>query len=297
MGVEVQIYEKSGSSGGRCATRLWQGHAVDTGVQYFTLQTAEFKKEVLSQLFHFARPIVPPFCDRNGVAIPSTGSPRYYTLQGNNYLGHVLSAGLPLQLNAPVESVNVLEGERFEVLDRKFVAVVSCAPWPQTAKIFALNDEGPAYEPCLTALIEYAGVIKESRKFYASVDTTRESNIRWSACENHKAGRIVGEKTVFIVHASPKFSTEHLESPPEVYLPLLLEENSAIWKISGARNTALTGQLWRYARAVQSDTTPAINLPPGLFVCGDSRTESEVEKVWLDGKRAAAEVMNFLCQD
>jgi predicted NAD/FAD-dependent oxidoreductase len=267
---------------------------VDTGVQYFSSRTQEFKKELLTQLFHF-RPIVPPILDRDGAVIPNTGNPRFYTLQGNNFLGHVFSTNLPMELHSTVESVNKVD-DGYEVQGRTFAGVVSCAPWPQTAKFFGLPVEGGAeYEPCLTALIEYAGFrIGTAKKAYASIDVANKSIIKWSACENHKAGRIVGEKTVFVVHASPEFSREHIDSPPEVYLPFLSEENERIWKITDSRRSAITGHLWRFSRSTNSSSA-TYNLPPGQFICGDSRTDSEVEKVWLDGRKAAAEVLAYLC--
>src|ERR1700677_4367193 len=61
-GVPVRIFERSGAVGGRCATQLWQGHLVDIGVQFFTAQTPEFKKELLTRLRQF-RPIVSPIMD------------------------------------------------------------------------------------------------------------------------------------------------------------------------------------------------------------------------------------------
>ena len=40
----MRIFDRAAVAGGRCATRLWQGHLVDLGVQYFTAQSADFKK-------------------------------------------------------------------------------------------------------------------------------------------------------------------------------------------------------------------------------------------------------------
>jgi hypothetical protein len=37
-----------------------------------------------------------------------------------------------------------------------------------------------------------------------------------------------------------------------------------------------------------------VDLPTGAFNCGDSRTDSTVEQVWLDGRKAAREVISFL---
>jgi len=64
-GVSVQVFERNSGVGGRCATQLWQGHLVDTGVQFFTAQSGDFKKELLTRLRQF-RPIISPILDQYG---------------------------------------------------------------------------------------------------------------------------------------------------------------------------------------------------------------------------------------
>ena len=80
--------------GGRCAnTQFWQGHLVDLGVQYFTAQSGDFKKELLTRLRQFARSSR-PFSTRGTIQIVAehlSYGPRFYVLQGNNYFAHVLS--------------------------------------------------------------------------------------------------------------------------------------------------------------------------------------------------------------
>ena len=57
--------------------------------------------------------------------------------------------------------------------------------------------------------------------------------------------------------------------------------------------TASYGHCWLYARP-QHGQQHRVDLPPGAFICGDSRTEPTVEKVWLDGHKAAQEVLAYL---
>ena len=50
-----------------------------------------------------------------------------------------------------------------------------------------------------------------------------------------------------------------------------------------------------YARPAE-DHRRRVDLPAGAFLCGDSRVESTVENVWLDGVKAAREVLAYLAE-
>ena len=289
-GVGARVFERAGIVGGRCATRLWQGHLIDYGVQYFTAQTAEFKKELLTRLRQF-RPIISPILDVDDNTVLSDFGPRFYVLQGNNYLAHVLSRGLELRLDTDVDKV-IFEGGKIECMGEKFDAVVSTLPGPQSARLLGLKHDPVKYEPCLTALIEY-GSNDLARECFARVVPEETGNIAASYCENHKAGRIVGQKTVFVVNASPRFSRKHLDEPPESYLPALVEENSKLWKLTEQTSTASSIHRWTYAHP-RTDSAQKVECPAGAFLCGDSLAPSTVEAVWIDGQRVAKEVLAFL---
>ena len=293
-GVEVRVFERASAVGGRCATRLWQGHLVDLGVQYFTAQTNEFKKELLTRLRQF-RPIISPILDQNENVVSAETGPRFYVLQGNNYFAHVLSLGLDLRLNTAVETVRPSSGG-LECLGETYRAVVSALPGPLTARLFDLPFAPTDYVPCLVGLFEYAGTgIGSARHCYARLLPEGREPIFSSYCENNKVGRIVGDKTVFVVLAAPRFSREHAASPPEKYLPLLARENEALWQVPAEKATASFGHLWVHARP-QDDHRHRVDLPPGAFLCGDSRAESTVENVWLDGVQAAKQVLSYLAE-
>ncbi len=293
-GVEVRIFESAPFVGGRCATRLWQGHLVDHGVQYFTAQSPEFKKELLTRLRQF-RPIISPILDSENKLVTSPNGPRFYVLQGNNYLAHVFSHGLDIRLNTPVESISFRPTE-IECLGENYGAVVSALPGPQTMRLFGLAQAPVEYDSCLVALFEYSGSgIGKSSECYARLAAPNNAVFLSSHCENHKAGRIIGNKTVFIVQATPAFSQQHLDAPPEKYLPLLAMENEELWRIPSNHRTATYGHRWDYARSLpqsRSRTDP----PRGAFLCGDSRTDSTVEEVWHDGRKAADEVLAYLAE-
>jgi predicted NAD/FAD-dependent oxidoreductase len=291
-GVEVRVYESSPTIGGRCATRLWQGHLVDLGVQYFTAQTNEFKKDLLNRLRQF-RPIISPIFDQDENVVSHETGPRFYVLQGNNFFAHVLSLGLDIRLNTAVESVRS-SSSGIECLGETYRAVVSALPGPLTARLFGLAVSPTDYAPCLVAFLEYAGSgIGTSRECYARLMAEGREPVFASYCENNKVGRVVGDKTVFVVQAAPRFSREHADAPPEEYLPLLARENEKLWQIESGQPTASFGHRWAYAHPLD-DHRRRVDLPPGVFLCGDSRVESTVESVWLDGVKAAKEVLAYL---
>jgi predicted NAD/FAD-dependent oxidoreductase len=293
-GVDVRVFESASFVGGRCATRLWQGHLVDHGVQYFTAQSPEFKKELLTRLRQF-RPIISPILDSENRLIASSNGPRFYVLQGNNYLAHVFSHGLDMRLNTGIESLS-FRPAGIECLGENYQAVVSSLPGPQTARLFGLAQTPAEYEPCLLALLEYSGVgIGNSRECYARMTSSNNSILLSSHCENHKAGRIIGDKSVFVVQATPAFSREHFDEPPEKYAPLLAMENEELWHIPPNQRTAVYGHRWHYARSSPT-LRHRVHPPRGAFFCGDSRTESAIEDVWLDGRRAAGEVLVYLAE-
>ena len=288
----MRLYESGPTVGGRCATRLWQGHLVDFGVQYFTAQTTDFKKELLTRLRQF-RPIISPVVDGSGEIIPSPGGPRLYVLQGNNYLAHVLSRGLDVRLNTRVEKLSFLSSG-ISCLGETFRAVISSMPGPQTARLFDLTRSPANYEPCITALLEYSGAdLGLSREYYARTWVKSPHNIIASFCENHKVGRIVGQKTVFVAQTTPAFSRDYDGVPPETYLPLLARENEDIWRIPSGLLTASSVHRWIFGRP-QDGPRRVVDLPAGVFYCGDSRTDSTVENVWLDGANVAQEVLKYL---
>ena len=291
-GADVRLFERAPALGGRCATRLWQGHLIDLGVQYFTAQSAEFKKELLTRLRQF-RPIISPILDQNDKLVVSPAGPRFYVLQGNHYLAHVLAHGVNVELNREVETLTFRDGG-IECLGEKFRAVVCAVPGPQAARLLGLDRPPVEYEPCVTAMLEYGADDKDpSRQCYAHVLPDDSPVIAASFCENHKAGRIIGNKSVFVVHASRRFSVAHADQPPENYVARIIEEHERLWHLPSGLCRARSIHVWPFGRP-KEETRHAPSCPPGAFYCGDSRSESTVEEVWLDGRRTAQDVLAYL---
>jgi hypothetical protein len=217
--------------------------------------------------------ITAPVLDENGAALSDTG--RYYHRDGNSRLVRGMAAGLTLRTETTVTDARALLGD----YDR----VLSTAPLPQTAALFGLTIPSQ-YIPCLTVLLAYRGHPEGlCREAYAVGDHT--SDLAWSACENHKAGRIAEGCTVMVAQMSGAFSRKHLESPPADYPALVRAMVERRWGLSSDNFLAALGHRWRYARVAEPHPAPA--LPERCYFAGDALGASRVEDAWLAGRATA----------
>ena len=164
-GHQVVVLEKSRSLGGRCATRKFGDHVVDTGVQYFTLRDAEIRKEVEEVARGHLRKLEKSILVKGEIYRP--GEERFYLAPGNNRLGTFLAEGLEVRKETEVGTVPRING-KWSIAGVEYDAVVSSAPWPQTAGLFGLRKTMTTYEPNLTVLLEYKTSWDESA--YAKMD-------------------------------------------------------------------------------------------------------------------------------
>lgn len=293
-GHGVRVIEKSRSFGGRCASRLWEGAVIDSGVQYFRMRDRVFEQAMQELCGEDLQALATPVRDATGAEI-SGSDPKWYHRAGNNRIGRAMAAGLDVQRETPVSEIRSVsdgvsvDGERYD-------AVVSGAPWPQTVAMLgdpgAGESEDRVYERCLTAAFAYHGdPTGFSAETYA-VLAGGSGGLAWSACENHKLGRVPQEVTVIILQAGPDFSLEHYESAPDVWTGEVRAELEQRWQLKSSDYRGVFAHRWKFSRRVAD--VGGINLPKHVHLCGDSLTESKLEAVWLDGVRAADEVLQSL---
>jgi len=174
------------------------------------------------------------------------------------------------------------------VLGEEYHAVVSSAPWPQSAALFGMRESEVSFEPNLTACFEY--LIPWDGSKYATLDSTGHEPLAWVGCENAKEGRIQGGKSVYVIQASTAYSQKYLEKDPAEWLSDLSERLEKSWGLSPDKRGATFGHRWRYARRGRGVQQPSA-LADGLYLCGDSVTESRVESVWRSGIEVAEKVL------
>ena len=272
-GCTVTVFEKSRGFGGRCATKRWEGHTVDHGAQYFTIRDERFRVAVQAASGDALMELQAPVLDETGRELPDSG--RWFHRDGNSRLVRDLARGLDVKTETTIE--------RAENLLRRaggnFDHVVSTAPFPQTARLFEISAAFD-YVPCLTVLLAYRREwLGRTRECYAISD--HPGPLAWSACENHKPGRIAAGQTVMVAQMSGAFSREHLERTPDEFAAMvrpLIEER---WKLPAETFVAALGHRWRYARV--ACMMHPIRFAPGLHFTGDALTSSRLEDAWLAG--------------
>jgi renalase len=292
QGHEVTVLEKSRSYGGRCATRLWNGHVVDHGAQYFTVQEAAFRSELEQTAGPALVKLEKAVFNFQGEVLPCTGEGRFYLTTGNNRLGKILAEGLEVKLEQTIQKLSV-EKNQVRADDFHFDALVSSVPTPQLAHLLGWKESPVRYAKCLTAFFAYEGIFPGcSAERYALSSKDADEVMSWSACENHKQQRIRGEVTVFVVQASELFSARHWDDDPTLYVPELQERLEKYWDLDGVPRRETFAHRWGFARPVEVGALP--ELPAGVFVCGDSVVPARIEDVWRSGVEAAERVRRFL---
>ena len=287
-GHRVVVLEKSRSLGGRCSSRKFGEHVVDTGVQYFTLRDPGVRGEVEKLVGEQLRKIEAPILV--GGEIYRKGEERFYLAKGNNRIGALLAEGVEVRKEVEVREVLAV-GKKWRVEGELYDGVVSSAPWPQSATLLGFDVHKVVYEPNLTVLMEYS--FPWSGEVYAWMDSKGEDALAWVACENAKAGRIQAGRSVYVIQASPTYSRENLEKEPESWVHDLCEKVEERWGFDPAQRGATLGHRWRYARRRGEPT----GLPPmkdGIFLCGDSDSDSRFESVWKSGTKVAQDVLDAL---
>jgi hypothetical protein len=281
-GREVVVFEKSRSLGGRCASRRWEGCVLDHGAQFFTVRDVDFRR-FIAGLGTAVRRIVAPVVDADG-SVVGADSGREYHVEGNNRLGWALAEGLDVRRETLVERMNQTNGG-WEVGGEGFDAVVSCVPWPQTAALLGREAGESPYERNLTAALlydtEWAG---RAREIYAVSDRSGAA-LAWSACENHKGGRVPDGRTLFVVQAAADFSEENWDGDRAGWSEFLRGALEARWEVDPAGFVGAFTHRWGFSRRIEAAAIGG--LPRGVFVCGDSVAASRVEAVWLSGRRVA----------
>ncbi|HAL71746.1 MAG TPA: hypothetical protein DCP71_08255 [Verrucomicrobiales bacterium] len=288
-GMPVTVFEKSRGYGGRCATKRWQDCRVDHGAQYFTLRDPGFKDTVQDvcgdQVQSLAAPVL--HLESDQLSCP----PRYYHMKGNSHLCRDLAQGLEVRFEQTLTPVTA-QGEAWQIQDEVYDQVISTAPLPQTLKLFNQTATVDPYVPCLAMLALYQQPPQgKTAELYGMMGSPTD-DIAWSACENHKLGRITPGNTVVVVHAGERFSHAHLESQPEEWSALLREQLETLWELPPQNFTAQLTHRWRFARVNQPVSPPS--LPSGLHFCGDALGQSRVEAAWLQGVSQAEALLAAL---
>lgn len=309
LGHQVKVFDKSRGISGRCSTRTLEDITFDHGAQFFTAKSNPFKAFVEEGL------------QRGLIA---KWKPKMSGLQHESiwYVGvpGMSSIGNLFDLNAKVQTlseVNYLsfdeevwgvhyfsnEKEVCEYFDQIILAIPAeqalhlCKNSSLKSKDHSLDMSkivdflsGIHMYPCWTIMLDTDKSFYEAWQYDAYQCLENQMNIdviAWVARNTSKPLRQNSElKDQWIIQATPRWSEQHLETPGEVIIDLLIHEVEKLFgiKIASSIVKAISHR-WRYARVEESNLNKNFirNTNLQMGICGDFFTKSRVESAYLSG--------------
>ncbi|TXI17350.1 MAG: FAD-binding protein [Roseateles sp.] len=305
-GVSVRVFDKSRGVGGRMATRrlAWTGvdglareAAADHGVPAFEAAHPDFAQAVTHAA---AAGWVRPWAPRE----PGTGAaaPQWVGAPAMKAWCAALAEGLEVALSHTVTALQAgddgwaLHGAD-GVLAQGLAAVVLALPPAQAAALLQPHRPGWAAELAawpMQACWAWMGVSLAPAPDWDQARPAQGPLARLVRQASLPGRSVPPGREVWVAHATPAWSAQHLEQPADALEALLREAVSAQLGLGPEAWEAGWAHRWRYARPVPPPLAPASrgrwDPRPRLGLCGDYLAGDGVEGAWLSG-RAVADMM------
>jgi len=312
MNNKVIIFEKSRGCGGRMSNKRLgenQEFIFDHGAQYFTVRDSKFH-EFVSDIE--SEGIVGEWKGKIAVLddgnISDTHQPdlkRYVGMNGMNSLAKYLSKGLDIRFNTRISHIEkkspedkkwILKSESGEVFDGFDIVLVS-APAEQTLSLVKpISDSIASKVESARSAPTWCVLLGLSSPLLLDFDAAfvHNSSLSWISRENSKPNRPNHES--WVLHASPQWSTEHLENSPEQVLQLLKDEFVKVTKKDIKDSVVVSfAHRWRFATVPQTiKETCLFDSDLGIGACGDWCGGPRVEGAFLSGLSLADKVNSYL---
>jgi photolyase PhrII len=299
--VAVTVFEKSRGFGGRCATRRDGAWQFDHGAQYFTVRDPRLLPLIRSwhqQGVIGVWPGVLAVRDHGRWSPAKTGVRRWVGVPGMNALGIHLATDLDVQLDTLVSIVE-REGAQWRLLSDSgndlgvFDVVLACVPGPQACAL--LTPLAPRLAVRTTAATMHATmatmvVLAERPDLpFDGAFINDHPILRWIGRNNSKPGRPADE--AWVLHATRAWSTEHLESDPDMIAGAMTAAFQAVVGASVAP-VRQRAHRWRFAlpEPVASDEA-LYDGALGLGAAGDWCGGPRMEGALLSGIALAGRVL------
>ncbi len=287
QGQTVVLLEKSRGLGGRMATRRLQNTIADHGAKFLTNQGSQTEKLIANLV---AKGVVEPWRGmKDGYIAPL----------GMSAIAKHLATGLDIRLNHKVNQINPTDQGWSIVFDTSDLdhplesiaarALVIAIPAPQALALLsplvnlaenALDASyltqlaGVEYDACITVMAGYTSELQQTLDIqtptWQAVTFPEDPILAWLGIDSTK--RLQPPQPVVVLHSTPDFAAQHLESVDLNSLgqellhiastPLLPELNSPQW---------FQVHRWRYAQPktfFNAACFPAPTTSP-LVCCGD----------------------------
>jgi len=296
-GLEVRVFDKARGAGGRMATRRAGDLRFDHGAQYFTVRDDGFARTVDSWC---RQGIVAPWTgkivvvDKSIVSRENTRIPRFVGVPGMNAVCRHLARDLDVSYGTRIEILN-REGDGWVLTDEDgielgpFDAVVVSAPAPQAGVLLrtcspdlAARAASVEMAPCWAVMMTFP----QSLNLGFDGAFVNDSAITWAARDASKPERPDHES--WVIHASSKWSTAHLEMEPDSAAETLVREFRAALSLESVDPKHLTAHRWRFALPLEPlPETSLFDASLRLAACGDWCGGPRVEGAFLSGLAAA----------
>ena len=286
-GVNLQLFDKGRSVGGRMASRVVSTPSgdvfFDMGAQYFTAHSDDFQAEVKNWT---AAGTVLPWADAGAnalVGVPSMNAPL-----------KSIAAKLPVLWSHKIEKLRQNAGKwsvygddfhegNFDVVITALPAEQSASLLMQPARDMAEFAAGIVSEPCWTLMAVFA------EKLPVAVNVLRDcGDISWASRNSAKPGRSDPES--WVIHATSAWSRSHLEADEGTVAASLLGELTRVLKSTTPEVIASKAHRWRFARSGKAELEHLWQADRGLGVCGDWLLGPRIESAWVSGHRLAQAV-------
>lgn len=319
-GVEVALFDKGRSVGGRLATRRIPPHTFDLGAQYFTVRDELFQNRVRSWL---EQGVCAPWRGRI-VALDGSGDAPRPVEPIERFVGTPDMSALARHL---AENLGVNTGQRVERIERTegalrlrgtrakagttlgpaapgalapddlgaFGCVVLCLPANQAVALLepvsprlAQEARAVAFEPCF-ALGLLAGAEDEALRaldldgaFVGRENEPSASLLSWVARDSSKPGRPAGER--WVLHASAAWSRASFDAPEEAVTQAMVAEFSRLFGLGRLRPELTFLRRWAAARAQSPlDRGALFDDVARVGLGGDWASGGRIEGAFLSG--------------
>jgi predicted NAD/FAD-dependent oxidoreductase len=294
-------FDKGRGAGGRASTRRADTLRFDHGAQYFTVREPEFRAVVDAWL---AAGIVAPWTGSIWLLRPgerprlTEPRDRYVGVPGMSAIARHLADGLDVRFGARIARIE-RQGNRWSLFADsaeslgEYDGVIVTTPPEQASQLLEplprLSEvaESVSSDPCWAVMASFADPIPVEAGFAGAF--VEESPLSWVARDSSKPGRPSGE--CWVLHGSPGWSRDHVESDPSVVEETLL---SALFKALGcpAREPVhRAAHRWRYARALDPlESACLFDDELRVGVAGDWCFGTRIEGAVLSGREVARRV-------
>lgn len=269
-GMTPVVFDKSRGLGGRIATRRApDGLTFDHGAQFATARGPAFSTYMRGAVASGA-------AASWDVPEEAGGDRRFVGTPGMSSLVRPLAEGLEIRGQHTLTKIERTQDGwqlAFAETDRELLAerVALCVPSPQASALLsafplaraALSEVDIA--PCWAVMVALDDMPSSAALPNAGQYT--DGPIAWIAPEGSKPGRDAGPPRL-VLHASPGWSRDNLEIPPEDAARALLE---ALGSLSGAQLPAtshVAAHRWRYAKTQVPLGRPFLDIADGTLLAG-----------------------------